>query len=82
MIDAILNRPFPAKVRLKRDIPFIIEYNRPYHHEPNVWTLKAGEIGEYFTHNNCYCFDERDGQVPYFSRSVLARLPDFVEVIE
>jgi hypothetical protein len=80
MIKALLNRPFPKKIRLKKDIPFIVEYNRPFNSEPDVIVLKAGEIGEYF--NETYCFDSREGWCPHFSRSVLARLPDFVEVIE
>ncbi|MEN6620001.1 MAG: hypothetical protein ABFD50_00400 [Smithella sp.] len=79
MIEALLNPPYPARIRLKQDIPFIVEYNRPYHHEPTVLTLNAGEIGEYF--NECYVFDSRDGWAPFFSRVVLARLPSFIEVI-
>ena len=85
MIDALLNpvgMRFPKKIRLKQDMPFIIEYNSPYHHEPFVLTLKKGEVGERFDHTDCYCFETREGQVPYFSRVVLARLPDFVEVVD
>ena len=80
MIGALLNRPYPKKIRLKKDMVFIVEYTRPYNQEPDVIVIKAGEIGEYF--NEVYVFDSRQGWAPYFTRHVLARLPDFVEVIE
>jgi hypothetical protein len=81
MIEALLNRPFPQKIRLKKDIPFIIEYHQPYKDTPNIWILRVGEEAEYFEHTDCYTFIARDGHIPYFSRVVLARLDEFIEVI-
>ncbi len=54
---ALLKRPYAQKVRLKKDIPFFVEYYRSYP------------------------LDARHGYVLFFSRTVLAELPEFVEEI-
>jgi len=81
VLSELLDRPFAQHIRLKKDMPFFIEYHRPFKDTPNVWVIKAGEEAEYFEHTDCYLFMTRDGHVPYFSRVVLARLPEFVEAI-
>ena len=80
-LSELLDFPFAQRIRLKKDIPFFIEHLHPYKYPPQVWIIKAGEIGEYFQHSDCYTFLARDGYVPYFSRDVLAELPEFVEAI-
>jgi len=82
VLSDLIDRPFAQRIRLKKDIPFFIEYTSlSFKDTPKVWIIRAGEEAEYFEHADCYLFKDRDGYVPYFSRVVLARLPEFVEVI-
>ena len=75
----LLHRPYPQKLQLIKDLPFIVERFRP--RETRVWILRPGEIGEYFEYNDCYCFMARDGYVPYFSRAILIELTEFIREI-
>lgn len=82
IIQALLAPPAPSRIRLLKDMIFFLEYpGTPYKSAPFVCVLRAGEEAEYFEHSDKYIFAERDDQVPYFSRHVLARLPEFIEVV-
>jgi len=86
MIERLLTKPYPIKIRLKKDLPFIQEY--VFERTPDVIILKAGEIGTYARHGgrggDCYVFTQEKtiSAIPNFSRTVLARLDDWVEVVE
>ena len=43
VLSELLDRPFPQRIRLKKDIPFFIEYDKPFKDTPKVWILRAGK---------------------------------------
>lgn len=65
----------PFKVKLLKDIL--------YNGIRNKHTiLKAGEVATYFKHTDVYCFESRDGYVPYFDRVAVIENKDFFEEVE
>jgi hypothetical protein len=52
----------PSKIKVLKEFTFD-KYGFHF-----ICTIKEGEIGTYFKHNDCYTFPERNGCVPYIDR--------------
>ncbi len=81
-LKPLLRPPFPVHIQLMKAMPFFVEYRKPWAKKPSVWVLHAGEVAEYFQHSDTYLFNSRDNYVPWISRLVAARLPEFFRVAE
>ena len=68
-----------SKVKLKKDWPFVVRFS--FNEFASV-KINAGEIGEYFSHGDCYCFESREGITPWISRGVLESLPEWFQDIQ
>ncbi len=85
MIEALLTEPYPAKVKLKKDLPYISPF---FPQNPYVVILSAGSVGvlreRLREYRDVYVFEAIPGNPhtskPFLSSNVLARLDDWVEV--
>ena len=63
----------PAKVKLKHDMI--------YGHMKNSFILPAGEIGEYNEYTGCYCFEQRNGIIPYYDKEIVLGSKEIFEAL-
>lgn len=65
------------KYRIKKDLPRA--FHPVDHFRMTDEALRAGEVGEYFQHNDIYCFPARDNFVPWIDRRVVERWTEYFE---
>lgn len=66
------------KYQLLKDHIFLVEWK---FNPPTEIPLKANEVCEYFSHTDVYCFDARNGVVPFYDRFFVEQRTDLFKPI-
>lgn len=89
VLKDLLVRPFPERVRLKKDLPYISRYAIPNEYvNPNdpfpeyynigVWVVRAREEGKLYVPADHYIFPSRKNEFNFGETDIAPRFPRIV----